>query len=403
MAKMNDTGVYQLANKNWAFRYTITADGRKKDVRKAKDEFGNPLKTKAEAIRARNKALEQEREGKKLTPKLRRTVKEVYEEFCENGREDRAYRTKQKQDCLWENHLKGRFGKRFVDEITTAEVNDYLSELYYVEGFSYQYTEAFLKMFYLIFGQAYSRNYLDVDTYNKLCVNKDSRIRMPKIKTEDDTDIVAFSREELALLDDYFKGTNAETAYLLGRYCGLRINEAFGLKWSNVDLENGTITIDRQMQYQEGLIKLVSPKTRNSKRTIYLCPLLKEHLKDKFRQRAEDAQRFAELREQKQRFIDDLDGSKISSTELVNCLPNGTIQTVNSFKYPSREIKSKLGINFKYHILRHTYGTLMAEMNTPTHLLCNQMGHGHIHVTQRYYIAVSKIGIDILRNNLCQL
>ena len=109
------------------------------------------------------------------------------------------------------------------------------------------------------------------------------------------------------------------------------------------------------------------------------------------------------MREQKQRFIEDLDGSKISSTELVNCLPNGTIQTVNSFKYPSREIKSKLGINFKYHILRHTYGTLMAEMNTPTHLLCNQMGHGHIHVTQRYYIAVSKTGIDILRDNLCQL
>ena len=403
MAKMNDTGVYQLANKNWAFRYTITADGRKRDVRKAKDEFGNPLKTKAEAIRARNKALEQEREGKKPTPKARRTVKEVYAEFCENGREDRAYRTKQKQDCLWENHLKGRFGKRFVDEITTAEVNDYLSELYYVEGFSYQYTEAFLKMFYLIFGQAYSRNYLEVDTYNKLCVNKDSRIRMPKMKAEDDTDIVAFSREELALLDDYFKGTNAETAYLLGRYCGLRINEAFGLKWENVDLENGTITIDRQMQYQEGLIKLIAPKTRNSKRTIYLCPLLKEHLTEKLRQRAEDAQRFAELREQKQRFIEDLDGSKISSTELVNCLPNGTIQTVNSFKYPSREIKSKLGINFKYHILRHTYGTLMAEMNTPTHLLCNQMGHGHIHVTQRYYIAVSKTGIDILRDNLCQL
>ena len=403
MAKMNDTGVYQLANKNWAFRYTITADGRKKDVRKAKDEFGNPLKTKTEAIRARNKALEQEREGKKPAPKVRRTVKEVYAEFCENGREDRAYRTKQKQDCLWENHLKGRFGKRFVDEISTAEVNDYLSELYYVEGFSYQYTEAFLKMFYLIFGQAYSRNYLEVDTYNKLCVNKDSRIRMPKMKAEDDTDIVAFSREELALLDDYFKGTNAETAYLLGRYCGLRINEAFGLKWSNVDFENGTITIDRQMQYQDGLIKLVSPKTRNFKRTIYLCPVMVKHLKEKFRQRAVDAQQFAELREQKQRFIDDLDGSKISSTELVNCLPNGTIQTVNSMKYPSKEIKSKLGINFKYHILRHTYGTLMAEMNTPTHLLCNQMGHGHIHVTQRYYMAVSKTGIDILRDNLCQL
>ena len=41
MTKMNDTGVYQLANRNWAFRYTITIDGKKKDVRRTKDEFGN--------------------------------------------------------------------------------------------------------------------------------------------------------------------------------------------------------------------------------------------------------------------------------------------------------------------------------------------------------------------------
>ena len=395
----NDTGIYQLDGGGWGFRYTVSVNGKRKDVKRVRDANGNPMKTKRSAILARAEAIKEEQ-----TPKAkqisRKTVKEVYVEFCENGRKDRAYRTKQKQDSLWNNHLCTKYGKRFVDEITAAEVNDYLSDLYYVEGFSYQYTEAFLKMFYLIFGQAYSRNYLEVDTYNKLCVNKDTRIKMPKMKTEDDTDIVAFSREELVLLDDYFKGTNAETAYLLGRYCGLRINEAFGLKWENVDLENGTIIIDRQMQYQDGLIKLVSPKTHNSKRTIFLCPTLQEHLKKKFQQRAEDEKQFAELRKQKTRFIDDLDGRKIPSTDLVNCLPDGTLQTVNSMKYPSREIKAKLGVNFKYHFLRHTYGTLMAEMNTPTHLLCNQMGHGHIHTTQRYYIAVSKSGIEILQGNL---
>ena len=395
----NDTGIYQLDGGGWGFRYTVSVNGKRKDVKRVRDANGNPMKTKRSAILARAEAIKEEQ-----TPKAkqfsRKTFKEVYEEYCGNGRKDRAYRTKQKQDSLWNNHLCAKYGKRFVDEITAAEVNDYLSDLYYVEGFSYQYTEAFLKMFYLIFGQAYSRNYLEVDAYNKLCVNKDTRIKMPKMKTEDDTDIVAFSREELVLLDDYFKGTNAETAYLLGRYCGLRINEAFGLKWENVDLENGTIIIDRQMQYQDGLIKLVSPKTRNSKRTIFLCPTLQEHLKKKFQQRAEDEKQFAELRKQKTRFIDDLDGRKIPSTDLVNCLPDGTLQTVNSMKYPSREIKAKLGINFKYHYLRHTYGTLMAEMNTPTHLLCNQMGHGHIHTTQRYYIAVSKSGIEILQGNL---
>ena len=403
MAK-NSVGVYQKDNGYWEYRFVMIVDGKQINKKKSTDAQGNKLKTKTEAIRAREAAMAAARTERAGKPKvIRRTFQEVLEEFCEKGRKDRAYQTIRKQDSLWENHLKAKFGKRYVDEISAADVMDYLSELYYIDGFSYQYTEAFLKMFYLIFGQAYSRDYLEVDAYNKLCVNKDTRVRMPKIKSEDDTDIVAFSREELRLLDDYFRGTNAETAYLLGRYCGLRINECFGLKWGNVDLDAGTITIDRQMQYQNGLIKLVAPKTRNSKRTIYLNDTLKAHLQAKFQQRSEDEKRFAALRQQNRRLLEDIDGSQFYATDLVNCLPDGKLQTVNSMKYPTREIKQKLGINFKYHYLRHTFGTLMAEMNTPTHLLCNQMGHGNIHVTQRYYIAVSKSGIEILQGNLNRL
>ena len=404
MAKQNDAGVYQKENGYWEYRFVVRIDGKRVCRKKCTDEHGNKFKTKREAIAAREAAIVALRIEKTTKPKpTRRTVNEVFGEFCAEGRKDRAYQTIRKQDSLWENHLRDRFGKRYVDEISSADVVDYLSELYYVDGLAFKYVESFLKMFYLIFGQAYSRNYLDVDTYNKLCVNKNTKIHMPKLKTEDDTDIVAFSKDELRRLDEYFKGTNAETAYLLGRYCGLRINECFGLKWENVDLGAGTILIDRQMQYQEGLIKLIGPKTINSKRTIIMCEPLKQHLQEKKRQRDEDEVRYAALRQQNRRQIQDLDGSKIYSTDLVNCLPDGKIQTVNSMKYPTREIKEKLGINFKYHYLRHTFGTLMAEMNTPTHLLCNQMGHGNIHVTQKYYIAISKSGMDILRKNLNQL
>lgn len=400
----NSTGVYQKDNGYWEYRFVMMVDGKKVNKKKATDAFGNKLKTQKEAIKAREAAMLEARVGKAEKPKVsRRMVKDVYKEYCEKGRKDRAYQTIRKQDSLWENHLFAKFGNRYVDEISVAEVMDYLAELYYINNFSYQYTESFLKMFYLIFGQAYSRNYLSVDDYNRLCVNKDTRIQMPKMKSEDDTDIVAFSKEQLALLDKYFTGTHAETAYLLGRYCGLRINEVFGLKWENVDLENGTITIGRQMQYQNGLIKLIAPKTRNSNRVVYMSHVLKLHLQEKARQREEDAVRLASLREQNRRLIEDIDGSKIYSTELVNCLPNGKVQTVNSMKYPTREIKEKLGIQFKFHFLRHTYGTMMAEKNTPTHLLCNQMGHGNIHVTQKYYIAISKSGIEILQNNLNSL
>lgn len=217
MAK-KDIGVFQLEDGCWGYRFTRTIDGKKKDVKRIRDDAGNPFKTKREAVKARANAMKQG-----ITPEVpksipRKTVKDVFEEFCEKGRKDRAYQTIRKQNSLWENHLKERFGHRKIDDISVAEITDYLGELYYIDNLSYMYVESFLKMFYLIFGQAYSRNYLDVDTYNKLCVNKDTKIHMPKMKAEDDTDIVAFSREELALLDNYFKGTNAETAYLLGRY-----------------------------------------------------------------------------------------------------------------------------------------------------------------------------------------
>ena len=164
--------------------------------------------------------------------------------------------------------------------------------------------ESFLKMFYLIYGQAYSRGYVEVNLYNKMCMNKDTKIHMPKMKIDEDTDIVYFKDKELKILDEYFKGTNAETAYMLGKYCGLRINECYGLKWDKIDLKSGTITIDRQMFYHNGVIKLMPVKTR------------------------------------------------------------------------------------------------LAVLNTPTHLLCNQMGHSGSHVTQRYYIAISEDGIQELVSNL---
>ena len=403
MAEHSNMGVYQLENGNWAWRFTRTVDGKRVNRKGTKDAEGNPLHSQKEAIRAREIAMMDFSARLNEKPKRRVTVQEVYEEYCAHGRSGKAYGTIRKQESLWKNHLSEKFGLRYIDNISVAEVNDYLAELYFVEGRAYRYVEGFLKMFYLIFGQAYSRGYLDLDTYNKLCVTKDCRIQMPKMKVDEDTDIVAYDREQTQKLDDYFSGTNAETAYLLGRLCGLRINECYGLKWCNVDLEKGTILIDRQMQYQNGLIKLVPPKTLNANRVIYLPAKMKAYFQALAAKREKDAKEFAALREQRQRFIDDLDGGKISSTELVNCLPDGTIQTVNTMKYPTREIKKSLGIEFKYHYLRHTYGTLMAEMNTPTHLLCNQMGHGNIHVTQRYYLAISKSGIEALNENLNRL
>lgn len=401
MSKENLAGVYQLKNGCWGFRYAINVNGKRREGKKTKDENGNPFKTEKQAFRARERAIIKERTEQKPIKKIvRKTFKEVFEEYCKYGRNGKAYTTIKKQDSLWNNHLKVRFGSRYIDDITVAEIQDYLAELYYTEGKAYSYTESFLKMFYLIFGQAYSRNYLDIDTYNKLCINKNTKINMPKQKIDEETDIVYFNKQEMQQLDNYFQGTNAETAYMLGKYCGLRINECYGLKWDKIDLKNGIITIDRQMQYKEGLIKLVPLKTKNAKRKIYMCSKLKEYFENLMQQQEQYKKELKAQRQQNQTFIQDIKGNVISSLGLVNSLPNGKIQTVNSMKYHSRTLQGEYHINFKYHYLRHTYGTTLATLNTPEHLLCNQMGHSNSAVTHKYYIAISEQGVDELLKNL---
>ena len=361
MAKTASAGVLQLPNGTWGFRYAFWVDGKQKDIKRTKDENGRPFKTERAATKAREAAIIQvqaELLQPPKTTKKRMSVEEVYAEYCETGRHGKAYGTTRKQDSLWKNHLSKRFGNRYLDDISVAEIVDYLSFLYYQEGRAYGYVESFLKMFYLIFGQAYSRNYLDVDTYNMLCVNKNTKIHMPKRRIDDYDETVSFSVQETDLLDEYFKETNAETAYLLGKCCGLRVSECYGLKWSNVDFDNDCIHIEQQMQYNEdGLITLTPLKTKNARRTLYMNSKIKNHLLAVKSEIDNASVSCAKLRKQNQKMIIDVNGKSISSLLLVNTLPDGKIQTVNSMKYHSKTIKSTLGINFKYHYLRHTYGT----------------------------------------------
>lgn len=51
--KIETKGTYQLPNGMWAFRAFLVVDGVKKDVKRTKDEFGNPFKTEKAALKAR--------------------------------------------------------------------------------------------------------------------------------------------------------------------------------------------------------------------------------------------------------------------------------------------------------------------------------------------------------------
>ena len=78
----NNTGVFQLESGTWAFRYTFNRNGKRVSKQVSKDEAGNPLKSRRAAIRARQVAIDREQNAQKPKPKVRKTVAEVFQEYC---------------------------------------------------------------------------------------------------------------------------------------------------------------------------------------------------------------------------------------------------------------------------------------------------------------------------------
>lgn len=57
MSTQNATGVYQRKDGYWEYRFTITVNGKKIPRRKSTDASGRKLKTKKEALIAREEAM----------------------------------------------------------------------------------------------------------------------------------------------------------------------------------------------------------------------------------------------------------------------------------------------------------------------------------------------------------
>ena len=93
----------------------------------------------------------------------------------------------------------------------------------------------------------------------------------------------------------------------------------------------------------------------------------------------------------------------LCSLRLVNTLPNGKIQTEHAIRHHRKYILQIADLEFKYHNLRHTFGTKLALMNTPEHIWLKQMGHSKSSTTHKYYLAMSEQAVQELKSNLNKL
>ena len=167
-------------------------------------------------------------------------------------------------------------------------------------------------------------------------------------------------------------GDRFEALYGLSLTTGLRMGEALGLRWTDVDLDAGTLRVSRQVQRMRNGGGLVFSEPKNASRRTLELP-----------QRAVEALR----KHKKQQAEEKLRATDYGGSGLVFATGKGTPidaqNIINRFFKPL--LKRAQLPDIRWHDLRHTYATLLLARGTHPTYVQKSLGHASVQLTLDRY------------------
>jgi integrase len=162
-----------------------------------------------------------------------------------------------------------------------------------------------------------------------------------------------------------------EALYVVAIYTGLRRGELLGLKWTDTDLDAGTLMVRRSLDV-DGTFK--APKNQAARRTLKLTP------------RALDALKVHKVHQNAARLQA---GPRWQDHNLV--FPNTVGKPMNAGNFYRRDFQPLLkraGLadeGFTIHSLRHTFATTLADKGVHPSTAQKMLGHSDIRMTLAIY------------------
>lgn len=366
----------------WSYRlnYKDPETGKWKTLEKS------GFRTQAEAkIAQAAKRVELEEHPENVIKKIKPILfGDVYREFIEKyASHDREQSTIKRYDCLFRNHLEPKWGSRQMTSIRATEISEYLFAM--TATHSYAYIMSIHKFIGVLLDYAVRHQYLKQDFFRD--------IETPKDDSSDDNIEKIYTQEELDIMEKRFSSTNLITAYKLGRALGVRVAECFGLRWSDINWEKCTIWVKRQMVWEDNMWCLRNTKTKAAIREIDLQDDIYYYLKDLKARQEEQKVRLGVAYHQTRIAIDN--GRNKAKTiennpDLINLKENGDYLTTDSAKVLFRIARDDCGIHFKFHNLRHTHASWLAEHGVSAIVTKKRLGHAKEETTLRYYSHITQ-------------
>ncbi|MDP6405746.1 MAG: site-specific integrase, partial [Alphaproteobacteria bacterium] len=199
--------------------------------------------------------------------------------------------------------------------------------------------------------------------------NPAGAVRPPKVEREE---IVVLTRNELLILLSTLTGRRMHTMVLLAACTGMRRSEVLGLRWSDVDLETGHLTVNQQLeQTKEHGLRFEPPKTRSSRRRITLPQTVIDALR---RWRVKQNEEHLRL------------GVGHDDKRLVFTRRDGEAYSPKAITRRFDKIIRKIDITrITFHGLRHTHLTHLLRDNVNVKVVSARAGHSSVAITLDVY------------------
>ena len=168
----------------------------------------------------------------------------------------------------------------------------------------------------------------------------------------------------------------AQTAAMLMMYSGLRRGEATALLWSDIDLKNKTITVNKSYDFKNNIIK--SPKTASGTRVVSIPDKLVSYLANI------DRKSIYVLTSATGKMMSDTAWKRLWDSYLcdLNLKYGLSLDRKNKYHPKGHIVTIEL---FTPHCLRHTFCTIMYEAGIDVLTAKEQMGHSDIKTTLAIY------------------
>ena len=205
--------------------------------------------------------------------------------------------------------------------------------------------------------------------------------------------IYVLDKEQLKIFLAAAKQRNWFLEIILALYLGLRKGEIRGLKFSDFNLEERTVHIQRQlamdMKLQSGGIEVEKyqlverdPKTEKSNRILRVPTIV-----------------MVELEKRKQRVqIQKIQaGDRYQDNDYVCCQKNGLPHGPHSLNKEIGVICENNSLpHITVHGLRHMFATILLERDVSIAKISGMLGHSSVHTTFEYYLEVMDADKKIL-------